>query len=746
MPFPFTLLCDLLNRLERNYKPSSIDKTQEVHARAVVSWFHKHNEAIPRRGTEAIAFLSCLFPERRPDRVFNLPTRQIEKIIERAQCLGSSRMSELQRWKANDGPDFASCVECVMVITDCEPRLGPNVTLSEIDEVLDQIAASSPFSSVALKERIKEKYGQSIRRDNLLLRLFRRLRSSETKWMIRMLSKNYSPAQVPEMLAMSEFHFLLPDILRFQSTIHAAVDLLSAPTIRCMPVQPAADTRDGLRVAARRELRPQVGTMATRPIYDKARSIRHCCQLASTRRMSVERKYDGEYCQIHIALNESGTCIKIFSKSGRDSTIDRIGIHRPLRDSLGLNRIECKIKKQCILEGELLVWNDDYGRIEPFHKIHKYVKRSGRLLGAAQDSPADLSEHLMIMFYDILLLDDTLCVRDSHETRRQLLQSLVRRIPGRADIGSREIVEFSSFTAAEQLSESFARAIAQRWEGLVLKGCDDPYFSFDTSKSFIKLKKDYIPGLGDTVDFVIIGGSRNANDEQELRIGKLWWTAFYIACVENKNELGCSNSKPRFRIVDVLNRHSISKDDIVYLNRHGYFGRAPFVTSMPEFDIVFEPGRKLQPAELFKYPFTVEVVGASFDKPANAAYFTLRFPRVLKVHEDRSFKDVISFAELQEIATNCQGAPDDLRREEESWLRRLRSDGHLGGRSRKSRSGGLSSPASGYVNKQGTSDRDEGTTTGSLHQGNTSFRSPKRKISPEDVLAGSSIPKRAKQD
>jgi DNA ligase-4 len=195
----------------------------------------------------------------------------------------------------------------------------------------------------------------------LLLRLFRRLRSSETKWIIRMLSKNYSPAQVPETLAMSEFHFLLPDLLRFQSTIHAAVDLLSASTIRCMPIQPAADTRDRLREAARWELKPQVGTMATRPIYDKARSIRHCCQLASARRMSVERKYDGEYCQIHVALNESGTCIKIFSKSGRDSTIDRIGIHRPLRDSLGLNTKECKIKKQCMLEGELLVWNDDYG-------------------------------------------------------------------------------------------------------------------------------------------------------------------------------------------------------------------------------------------------------------------------------------------------------------------------------------------------------------------------------------------------
>ncbi|KAH7125058.1 hypothetical protein B0J13DRAFT_647263, partial [Dactylonectria estremocensis] len=249
-------------------------------------------------------------------------------------------------------------------------------------------------------------------------------------------------------------------------------------------------------------------------------SIRHCCQLAGPRRMSVERKYDGEYCQIHIDLNNSGADIKIFSKSGRDSTSDRMGIHRALWDSLELDTAGCKFKKRCILEGELLVWNDD-GRIEPFHKIRRHVKRSGRFLGAARDSPVELSEHLMIMFYDILLLDDIVCGLETHDERRRQLQSLVRRIPGRTDIGSREVINFSSFDAAERLSETFAQAITQRWEGFVLKGCDDTYFSFNRSRPFIKLKKDYIPGLGDTADFVIIGGRRNAGDEHELGIGSL---------------------------------------------------------------------------------------------------------------------------------------------------------------------------------------------------------------------------------
>jgi len=36
-------------------------------------------------------------------------------------------------------------------------------------------------------------------------------------------------------------------------------------------------------------------------------------------------------------------------------------------------------------------------------------------------------------------------------------------------------------------------------------------------------------------------------------------------------------------------------------------------------------------------------MGAGFDKPANARYFALRFPRMLKIHGDRSLKDTISF-------------------------------------------------------------------------------------------------------
>jgi DNA ligase-4 len=80
--------------------------------------------------------------------------------------------------------------------------------------------------------------------------------------------------------------------------------LLQSPTIRRMPTRVANDAEELLKQSAAVNLRPKIGVMVTQATHAKARTITHCCQMAGSRRMSVERKYDGEYCQIHIDLSK----------------------------------------------------------------------------------------------------------------------------------------------------------------------------------------------------------------------------------------------------------------------------------------------------------------------------------------------------------------------------------------------------------------------------------------------------------
>jgi DNA ligase 4 len=673
MSFKFRHLCDLLQSLDDNRikKKATNARGKNADIPIINSWFNKHAAQIPRHGAAAVAFLSCLFPERRADRVYNIQEKRLEKILGRILMLGTTRLAHLSSWRIPSGADFAQTVQNVMSEAEFpRPRPEHEVTLEEIDVLFDRIAAVYGGSSPELRIRITD----PIAADEALASLFCRLQSNEAKWLIRMFLKQYTPVELPERLIMRQFHFLLPEILRLQNCLIAAIRCLDELSISRLCRRPQHEEHErAVRLEAAPYLKPQVGTMIQRSSYHKARSIKHCCDMASRRRISVERKYDGEYCQVHIDISKGKECIKIFSKSGKDSTDDRICLHGAIANALKLGKKDCTVKKQCILEGELLIWHEKEQRILPFEKIRKHVTRNGRFLGNDQDSPRDLNEKVMIMFYDLLLYDDLVCLNESLEQRRSRLHSLVRRVQGQAELGYREKINFASSNAKSMIRRTFAKGISSGWEGFVLKGCDDPYFSLAGLPPCIKLKKDYITGLGDMADLAVIGGRREARDEQALNIGRLSWTTFHLGCLENRDDVHRFSAKPKFRFVGVVShaKKTLSRDRTRLLNDLGEFERLPYASCRAEMEVMSD--QKIDPpTELFKNPFVVEVVGGGFEKPANVTYHCLRFPRITKIHEDRSWSDIMSFDQLQELANNAltMAANEDSQTDRE-WIEKL---------------------------------------------------------------------------
>ena len=92
--------------------------------------------------------------------------------------------------------------------------------------------------------------------------------------------------------------------------------------------------------------------------------------LRSSKEVWAETKYDGERAQIHIEIlaDNRPPRITIFSKSKRDSTWDRYGIHSVIRESLGLiedsgsRQIHIpsgRIKCNAILDAEMVAWHGD---------------------------------------------------------------------------------------------------------------------------------------------------------------------------------------------------------------------------------------------------------------------------------------------------------------------------------------------------------------------------------------------------
>jgi hypothetical protein len=53
-----------------------------------------------------------------------------------------------------------------------------------------------------------------------------------------------------------------------------------------------------------------------------------------------------------------------------------------------------------------------------------------------------------------------------------------------------------------------------------------------------------------------------------------------------------------FTSVSKVGKYDISKADMLLPNEHGYFELVPFAISIAEFDVTFDEGEQLQPAEL----------------------------------------------------------------------------------------------------------------------------------------------------
>jgi DNA ligase-4 len=391
-----------------------------------------------------------------------------------------------------------------------------------------------------------------------------------------------------------QYHFLLPDLLKFQNEFDAALQLLHGE-LSCYPPNPEPSLESEMRTEAAQRLKPAVGVKVARPPFYKAWSFKHCFQLVGKRAWAAEVKYDGEYCEfasgdsldvslfyageIHVDLETAPNNIQIFSKNGKDATKDREALRNTIRDALRIGRFDCAFRRNCIVLAEMVLYSDKKQKILPFSKIRKHIKRSGSFFGTLQDSLPHEWEHLMLVFFDVLVLDGEPIMRQCLQKRRQTLRNLVKVIPGRSLRSQWTLLDFKSEYGITDLKQAFAMSLVGRQEGLILKPLGTPYFPLHSKTGvyqpgyFIKLKRDYLGDMGgqrDLGDFAIIGACYDPQLAPKTDLKPLYWTHFHVGCVTNKLEIQRSRAKPRFKVVGCLSLDKqIPKGDLKHLNQLG---------------------------------------------------------------------------------------------------------------------------------------------------------------------------------
>ncbi|CAK1543698.1 unnamed protein product [Leptosia nina] len=231
---------------------------------------------------------------------------------------------------------------------------------------------------------------------------------------------------------------------------------------------------------------------------------------------TCEWKYDGERAQIHVPGNGAPDVgrASIFSRNQENNTSkypDVIGrLPKLLKASV----------HSCVLDCEAVAYDKQSGQILPFQILSTRKRKDAR--------ESEIKVQVCVFVFDLLYLNGEPLVRRPLDARRALLRDHFNEVEGEW-----QFARGRDCSSTEEVELELSEALRGSCEGLMVKALEGERARYDIARrshNWLKLKKDYLEGCGDSIDAVVIGGFHGRGKRVGLYGG------FLLACYDPETD------------------------------------------------------------------------------------------------------------------------------------------------------------------------------------------------------------------
>ncbi len=333
-------------------------------------------------------------------------------------------------------------------------------------------------------------------------------------------------------------------------------------------------------------------------LFIKAASIKDGFERVGTP-CAIEVKYDGFRVLIHKIENK----VMVFTRRLENVSKQFPDIVKAVKENVNA--------KECILDAEAIGYDPKTLRHVPFQKISRRIKRKYDIDETIKELPVELD------VFDVLYYKDSL-LNTPFKKRREILEKIVS--------AKENVIRTSKqlITASQKAAEKFyEESLKEGFEGVMMKNLEGIYTPGARVGFGVKVK----PSM-ETLDCAIVGAEWGEGKRSK------WLSSFTIAVSDGEElvEIGKVGTGVKEKLEEGLSFKELTEELKPLIKKSD--GRS--VTVKPQ--IILEVGYE----EIQK-------------SPSYNSGFALRFPRVIRLRDDKSVGEISSINDVKKLFESQRG-------------------------------------------------------------------------------------------